>query len=473
MLLEKLEFEKLMKTTTELFRQVSRQNVLEAISQINNGAISKFSDSIKFDVLFQGKRYPPKEVAGLALENFTNKEFKPSDFSGGESSSSFRALQRCGFTIVPKKSITSENLTSVVNEILDLQRIYSSTNTPEMQRRGVLIRDALPEIIQDKFETLEPIFSSANFQLAIEGSDGKGRKNESPWVRIYDPLMSPSATLGWYVVLHFSRDGTKSFLALGCGATIFREGSLIKVPTIDLANQVAWARKTLNDENLDISNFLDEMNLGGNSLSGHFEKACALVKGYQRSEFIESEFWKDLELFCSHLTVIYEKERIGKSPGIDPPDLIAARDLIDEIARPKKRASKGQGRGLSHLERQAIELRAMAVTEAELTKLGFTEITDKSRSESYDFSAMRDGVEWLIEVKGTTSVEGNSFLLTAAELKLHKANLGKTILAIVSNIDLNRTNADPVATGGKIDTFIPWDILKWNFDPISYQAVKF
>ena len=48
-----------MKTTTELFRQVSRQNILEAISQINAGARSKFSDSIKFDVLFQGKRYPP------------------------------------------------------------------------------------------------------------------------------------------------------------------------------------------------------------------------------------------------------------------------------------------------------------------------------------------------------------------------------------------------------------------------------
>lgn len=461
-----------MKSTTELFRQVSRQNVLEAINLINNGAKSKFADSIKFDVLFQGKRYPPKEVAGLALENFTNKEFKPSDFSGGQSSSSFRALQRCGFTIVPKKSVASENLSSVVNEILDLQRIYSSTNTPEMQRRGVLIRDALPEIIQDKFEILEPIFSTADFQLSIEGSDGKGRKNESPWVRIYDPSMSPSATLGWYIVLHFSRDGTKSFLALGCGATIFREGSLIKVPTIDLAKQVAWARRILKTENLDISGFLDEMNLGGNSLSGHFEKACALVKGYQRSEFIESEFWKDLELFCSYLTIIYEKERIGKSPSIDPPDLIEARNLIDEIARPKKRFSKGQGRGLSHLEREAIELRAMAVTEAELTKLGFTEITDKSRTESYDFSAIRDGVEWLIEVKGTTSLEGNSFLLTAAELKLHKAYVGRTILTIVSDIDLYRSNADPVATGGKIETYIPWDISKWNFEPISYQAEK-
>jgi hypothetical protein len=46
------------------------------------------------------------------------------------------------------------------------------------------------------------------------------------------------------------------------------------------------------------SKFLDEMNLGGNSLSGHFEKACALVKGYEKNQFSELEFWKNLELFC-------------------------------------------------------------------------------------------------------------------------------------------------------------------------------
>jgi hypothetical protein len=74
---------------------------LQAITQLDNGAKSKFSDSFKFDVLFQGKRYPPKEVAGLALEINANKEFEPSDFSGGESSASFRALLRCRFTNVP------------------------------------------------------------------------------------------------------------------------------------------------------------------------------------------------------------------------------------------------------------------------------------------------------------------------------------------------------------------------------------
>ena len=461
-----------MNTTTELFRQVSRQHILHAIAQLDNGAQSKFADSIKFDVLFQGKRYPPKEVAGLALEILANKEFKPSDFSGGESSASFRALQRCGFTIVPKKSIASNSLINVVNEILDLQRNYSSTNTPDMQRRGVLIRDALPEIIQDKFETLEPIFSSANFQLAIEGSDGKGRKNASPWVRIYDPSMSPSATLGWYVVLHFSREGNQSFLALGCGATNFKDGSLIKVPSKELEMQVAWARKTLTKGGVDIGSYLEEMNLEGNALSGHFEKACALVKKYPRTDFDEIEFWSNLKLFCSHLTVLYEQERLGKSPAIDPPDLISVRDFLEEIARPRKRSGTGQGRGLSHQERQAIELRAMALAQTELENMGFTEITDKSRTESYDFSAKKDGTDWLIEVKGTTSLEGNSFLLTAAELKLHKANLGKTILIIVSDIDLNRSSDEPRASGGRIETYVPWDVSKWNFEPISYQAKK-
>ncbi len=461
-----------MNTTTELFRQLSRQHILDAITQLDNGAQSKFSDSIKFDVLFQGRRYPPKEVAGLALEILANKEFEPSDFSGGESSASFRALQRCGFTIVPKKSIATNSLTNVVNEILDLQRNYSSTNTPEMQRRGVLIRDALPEIIQDKFESLEPIFSAANFQLAIEGSDGKGRKNASPWVRIYDPSMSPSATLGWYVVLHFSREGNQSFLALGCGATNFKDGSLIKVPPQELEAQVAWARKTLTKGGIDIAPYLEEMNLEGNALSGHFEKACALVKKYPRTDFDENDFWRILKIFCSHLTVLYEQERLGKSPAIDQPDLMAARDLFEEIAKPRKRSGTGQGRGLSHQERQAIELRAMSVAKAELENMGFTEVTDKSRTESYDFAARKDGIDWLVEVKGTTSFEGNSFLLTAAELKLHKANHGKTILAVVSDIDLNRASDEPQASGGRIETYIPWDISIWEFEPISYQAKK-
>jgi hypothetical protein len=461
-----------MKSTTELFRLVDRAHVIAAIKQLDAGSTSRFADSIKFDLLFQGKRYPPKEVAGIALEQMTGKQFGPADFSGGESSACFRTLERCGFTIVPKRTTSVETLGVVVNEILDLQKLYSSTNTPEMQRRGILIRDELPQLIENKLETLEPIFSRLGFQCAIEGSDGKGRKNESPWVRVYDPAMSPSATLGWYSVVHFARDGSTVYLTMGCGATVFKDGSLIKVPPEELERQVAWARGVLQDKGIKFDRYLDEMHLGGNALSGQFEKACALVKAYDRHQLDEQEFWSDLKFLCSALTVLYEQERTGKSPVQEPPDLAAAREAIEEIARPRKRSGRGQGRGLSHPERQAIELRAMAVAEQELARLGFEAITDKSRTESYDFSAQKDGWEWLVEVKGTTSVEGNSFLLTASELRLHKANAGRTILIIVADIDLDRVAEEPIATGGKLEAFIPWDTELWNFEPTSYQAQK-
>ncbi|MGB4560046.1 MAG: DUF3578 domain-containing protein [Burkholderiaceae bacterium] len=461
-----------MRSTTELFRSLERKYVIQALKQLDAGASSRFADSIKFDLLYQGKRYPPKEVAGLALEQITNKQFSPADFSGGESSSCFRALERCGFTIVPKRTDSEASLGDVVNKILDLQKLYSSTNTPEMQQRGILIRDELPKLIEDKLEVLEPIFSRLDFQCAIEGSDGKGRKNESPWVRVYDPAMSPSATLGWYVVVHFARDGSTVYLTMSCGATVFKDGSLIKVPPKDLERQVSWARGVLNSKGIKFDQYRDEMHLGGNALSGHFEKACALVKAYGRHKLYEQGFWTDLQFLCSALTVLYEQERTGKSPVHEAPDLIAAREAIEEISRPRKRSGRGQGRGLSHQERQAIELCAMAVAEQELKRIGFETITDKSRTESYDFSALRDGIEWLVEVKGTTSVEGNSFLLTAAELRLHRGNTGRTILIIVSDIDLDRTSGDPKATGGKSETFIPWDTALWNFEPTSYQALR-
>ena len=139
-----------MKSTTELFRTLQRTHVLEAIKELDAGVTSRFADSVKFDLLFNGKRYPPEEVAGLALEGLSKRQFGPADFSGGESSACFRALERCGFTIVQKRTLTSDSLKTITNEILDLQGSYSSTNTPEIKRRGILFRDELPQLIELK-----------------------------------------------------------------------------------------------------------------------------------------------------------------------------------------------------------------------------------------------------------------------------------------------------------------------------------
>ncbi|MGY8642214.1 MAG: HNH endonuclease [Verrucomicrobiales bacterium] len=91
---------------------VSRNNLIEAIERIEGGMDHAFADSTKYDVLFGGKRFPPKAVVGVAAEIATGKMFSPEDFSGGVDSKCFRILKQNGFTIVAKSGAgdTSEDI---------------------------------------------------------------------------------------------------------------------------------------------------------------------------------------------------------------------------------------------------------------------------------------------------------------------------------------------------------------------------
>ena len=91
-----------------------------------------------------------------------------------------------------------------IAEVLALQPKFSARNTSEMQRRGILIRDE----IRDRFEANRTVLDEA-FQrtysgnLSFEGRDGTGSKTYIPWHRLYVDEFSPSAQIGWYVVLLF------------------------------------------------------------------------------------------------------------------------------------------------------------------------------------------------------------------------------------------------------------------------------
>jgi putative restriction endonuclease len=91
-----------MRIKSEQFRGITRDLILGAMTQIDQGHKSKFADSTKFDVLNNGTRYPPKEVVGLALERLHGREFGPYDFSGGLNTDCFKTLARCGFEVTTK-----------------------------------------------------------------------------------------------------------------------------------------------------------------------------------------------------------------------------------------------------------------------------------------------------------------------------------------------------------------------------------
>lgn len=140
----------------------------------------------------------------------------------------------------PKKSDdinTSLKLQDTINKILELQEHYSSANTPEMQERGLLIRKTAPSIIRGWITEFD--------DLHCKGSDGAGRKTRIPWFRIFNPLHSPSATSGWYIVYLFAFDGSCAYLSLNQGTTIPEDGNFTPRSPEQLEERVNWARELL------------------------------------------------------------------------------------------------------------------------------------------------------------------------------------------------------------------------------------
>ena len=83
---------------------ISRESVLEAIAKFNKGVEHGFADSTKYDLVHEGRSYPPKAILGLALEISNGDQWGPEDFSGGINSKCVRLLELAGFSVESKLS---------------------------------------------------------------------------------------------------------------------------------------------------------------------------------------------------------------------------------------------------------------------------------------------------------------------------------------------------------------------------------
>jgi 5-methylcytosine-specific restriction protein A len=81
---------------------VTRQHIVEAIRDLDKGVDHPFGESTGYDVLFEGRRYPPKAVVGLAVGKLTGRSLGPYDFKGGLRSKCFQVLEGHGFEIISK-----------------------------------------------------------------------------------------------------------------------------------------------------------------------------------------------------------------------------------------------------------------------------------------------------------------------------------------------------------------------------------
>lgn len=358
------------------------------------------------------------------------------------------------------------NLSELLKRVANLQPSWTSENTPEMQERGHLIRKAIPATLKASVGQLQDAIAPYGDELKIEGSDGKGKKGQAPWVRLFSHRLSPSAKTGFYLVIHFSADGAKCYFTLGTGTSSYKaKRGLMYDDSDEILKRTDWMVRSLESSGAELTSFTDKMSIGSSLKSTKkFEDGTAICRSVRVDELTDELAFDLLTRLLKFLSIIYQS--VDRRDHLPDSDALTIQ-LEASVSEKHRDLALGQGRGLNSEQKKAVELRAMDVVKKALLSDGY-ELTDTSANNSYDFLATRDGRELKVEVKGTTSCLCNAVCMTSNEVKLHHDEKGETALGIVSSIVLDESAGLCRGKGGILELAIPWDITDWHCEPVTY-----
>ena len=366
------------------------------------------------------------------------------------------------------ESHKDQTLARLLKRVCDLQPLYSSDNTPEMQERGTLIRHDLVNELEARSDELSTALGQFGADIGFGASDGVGRKTQAPWIRFYSESMSPTPREGYYMVIHFSADGSGVFFTIGCGSTIWANGMFYRLPDEELLERTKLARMTILRDYDTLEPFTDQIELGAKApLTKSFEKATAIAKRIDYSDLDTVDLGEILVQLSGRLQSVYRGQQVGVD--LSPADQ-SELDVQALIKPTKTKPTGSQGYGLGGDERKAVELQAMDLAARWFEERDYI-VVDQSASKPYDLEASKDGLSLKVEVKGTTSMQPNAVLMTRNEVDLHRSEKGSTALVIVSGIELTKGKA-PTAKGGIIETMIGWDIDEWELTATTFRVER-
>lgn len=84
-------------------QNITKAHLLKALEHIDNLGVPKNAHSSTYDVVWEGKRYPPKLVVSYANKFANGEELPRSEFQGGRNTLAFNLLQNEGFAVVRKE----------------------------------------------------------------------------------------------------------------------------------------------------------------------------------------------------------------------------------------------------------------------------------------------------------------------------------------------------------------------------------
>ncbi len=190
-------------------KNITKEHLLKAISKIDNDGIPKDGDSQYYDVVYNGRRYPPKLIVSYANIFANGKELDRNKFEGGLDTECFKLLEDNGFLIINKANRIAE-------KIKQFAKIYKSEvnlkHSSDLKSFELLVNESPRDVMSE--------ISRFSIHIKSEGSIGRGVNTNYPWLGIFDNRVSTGATNGFYVVFLFSDDFEDIYLTLNQGSTI-------------------------------------------------------------------------------------------------------------------------------------------------------------------------------------------------------------------------------------------------------------
>ncbi|WP_203135980.1 MrcB family domain-containing protein [Microbacterium sp. JZ31] len=291
-----------------------------------------------------------------------------------------------------------------------------------------------------------------------------GLKAQVPWVRLFDPLLSPKPTEGWYLSYLFAANGSRCYLTLSHGAMVRRDGRFYPREAAETAGLLRWARQQLgatDEPQIDLA-------ATPGSAGSNYARTVAVAIEYPRDSVPSAEVLRaDVLSMLDRLDLVYAAEATDPAvPGNPPADVVLAVEELEAAANPRHPKKSGQGFRVSKAEQKAIEQRAVDVATAHFEGAGWA-VEDVGLTESYDLDCRRGEERLFVEVKGTTS-PGASVILTRNEVALHREMHPSNALAVVSRIVLDKTAIPPSASGGLLRVVSPWSIADEDLTALAF-----
>lgn len=149
-------------------KNITAEHVDKALEELDSNGSHKQRESTRWNLVRNGRTYPPKLVISVANKFANNEELSPDEFSGGSETNAF--LEQRGYKIEEKKNVVG--IPELIVRILDnYPRIYEEdcrTNNPEFR-----------ELIAEAEKTFKTVCEEYKVKLKPFGGQGKMRRQPS------------------------------------------------------------------------------------------------------------------------------------------------------------------------------------------------------------------------------------------------------------------------------------------------------